>query len=105
PLVDMYEWVWTPFKDYLKDLTPEEIDWHPLPQANSINLIIRHLRMEAEWQLESLERGESMPADVTPELQQYIDSIPFDFEQNLRALDTSCTRFIAVLRYMNLEQL
>ena len=63
PLVEMYEWVWTRFKQDLKDLTPEEIDWRPLPQANNINLIIRHLRLEAEWQLAGLERGEAIPAD------------------------------------------
>jgi hypothetical protein len=51
PLVEMYEWVWTRFKQDLKDLTPEEIDWRPLPQANNINLIIRHLRVETDWQL------------------------------------------------------
>ena len=105
PLVEMYEWVWTRFKQDLKDLMPEEIDWRPLPQANNINLIIRHLRLEAEWQLAGLERGEAIPGDVTPEEQQVIDSVPFDFEDNLQALDASCTRFISVLREMNLEQL
>ena len=105
PLVEMYEWIWTRFKDDLKDLTPDEIDWRPLPQANSINLIIRHLRMEADWQLAALERNEPMPAEATPEIQQYIDSIPFDFKENLKALDEYCTRFIAVLRDMNLAQL
>jgi len=105
PLVEMYEWVWRRFKEDLKDLTPDEIEWRPLPQGNNINLIIRHLRMETDWQLAGLERGEAIPADVTPEEQQVIDSVSFDFEQNLKALDASCSRFIAVLREMNLEQL
>jgi len=105
PLIEMYEWVWRRFKEDLKDLTPDEIEWRPLPQANNINLIIRHLRMETEWQLAGLERGEAIPADVTPEEQQVIDSVSFDFEENLKALDASCTRFIAVLREMNSEQL
>jgi len=105
PLVEMSEWVWIRFKEDLKDLTPEEIEWRPLPQANNINLIIRHLRIETDWQLAGLERGEPVPDDVTPKEQQVIDSVPFDFEENLKALDTSCTRFIAVLRDMNLDQL
>ena len=58
PLVEMYEWVWRRFKEDLKALTPDEIEWRPLPQANNINLIIRHLRMETDWQLAGLERGE-----------------------------------------------
>ena len=47
----MSEWIWNRFKDDLKDVTPEEIDWRPLPQANTINAIVRHLGVEARFHL------------------------------------------------------
>jgi hypothetical protein len=46
-VIEMNEWTWDHCKDALKDVSREEIDWRPLPQANSINLILRHLRIEA----------------------------------------------------------
>ena len=48
-VTDMNDFVWNGIKEDLKDLTPDEVQWRPLPQANNINLIVRHLRIEAEW--------------------------------------------------------
>ena len=53
-VVEMNEAVWARFVADLGDVTPEEADWRPLPQANSISAILRHLRIEAEWHPASL---------------------------------------------------
>ena len=60
-VAEMNESLWGRLKNALEDLSEEEIHWQPLPQANTINVIIRHLRIEAQWHLDSLERGEPMP--------------------------------------------
>jgi len=31
-IIEMNQWIWSRFKDDLKDATPEEIDWRPLPR-------------------------------------------------------------------------
>ena len=56
-MIDMDAWAWKHFKDGLKDTTPEGVNWRPLPQANTINAIVRHLRIEAQWHLASLAHG------------------------------------------------
>ena len=104
-VVEMNEAMWARFAADLSDVTPEEADWRPLPQANSINVILRHLRIEAEWHLASLELGAAMPADVSPELQQQIDSVPMDFVRNSKDLASLVTRFVAVLRQTTLPRL
>ena len=40
-VVEMNETIWDRLKGALEDLSEEEIQWRPLPQANSINVIIR----------------------------------------------------------------
>lgn len=100
-VIDMNEMVWNRLKEDLKDLPTEEVNWRPLPQANNINLIVRHLRIEAQWKLASLERGEPEPTETSETVQQFIASISFDYERNLKELDDLCTRFVAVLRGMD----
>jgi len=104
-VVEMNRAVWDRFVADLGDVAPEEADWRPLPQANSISTIVRHLRIEAEWHLASLERGEAMPGEVSPELQRKIDSVPVDFDQNSRELANLVSRFLAVLRGTPLSKL
>jgi hypothetical protein len=104
-VVEMNEAMWDRFVADLRDMTPEEADWRPLPQANSINVILRHLRIEAEWHLASLERGEAMPSGVSPELQQRIDAVPVDFVQNSKDLAGLYARFLAILRQASLPML
>ena len=72
---------WNQLKDALVDLSEDEINWRPLPQANNINVIVRHLRIEAQWHLDSLIRGDAMPSAVTATLQSEIDTIPLDFQR------------------------
>jgi hypothetical protein len=104
-VIEMNEWTWRRFKDDLNDVTPEEIDWRPLPEANTINAILKHLRVEAEWCLVSLERGEESPYQDTASVQQLTDSIPLDFERNLQELEELYSRFIEALRGKTLAAL
>jgi hypothetical protein len=104
-VIEMNEWTWKRFKADLQDLTPEEIDWRPLTQANTINAIMKHLRAEAEWYLESLGHGEQSLYQDTASVQQLTDSIPLDFEQNLKELEELYTRFVAALRRRRLSAL
>jgi hypothetical protein len=104
-VVEMNEAIWARFAADISDVTPEEAEWRPLPQANSINVILRHLRIEAEWHLASLERGAAMPGDVSPELQHQIDSVPMEFGQNLKELASLFERYLAVLRQTPLPRL
>ena len=104
-VIEMNEWTWKRFKDDLKDVTPEESNWRPLPQANTINAILKHLRVEAQWSLLSLEYGEQSPYQDTASVQQLTESIPLDFEQNLNKLEELYTRFIAALRRATLAAL
>ena len=60
-IVEMTESTWQRFRKDLEDITGEEAQWRPLPEANSIALIVRHLAIEARWHRASLERGDPMP--------------------------------------------
>jgi len=104
-VIEMNEWTWKRFTDDLQDVTPEEIDWRPLPQANTINTIIKHLRVEAEWYVASLEHSEQNPYQDTARVQQLTDSIPLDFERNLKELEALYRQFIAALRRTTLAAL
>ena len=104
-VIEMNEWTWKRFKDDLKDVTPEEVDWRPLPQANTINAILKHLRVEAEWYVASLEHGEHTPYQDSASVQRLTDSIPLDFERNLTEPEELYTRFIAALRRTTLATL
>jgi DinB superfamily len=104
-IIEMNEWTWKRFKDDLQDVTPEELDWRPLPQANTINAILKHLRVEAEWYVASLEHGERSPYQDTASVQELTESIPLDFAQNLQELEGLYSRFIAALRGRTLAAL
>jgi Protein of unknown function (DUF664) len=104
-VIEMNEWTWKRFKADLQDMTPEEIDWRLLPQANTINAILKHLRVEAEWYLASLEQDEQSPYQDTASVQQLTDAIPLDFERNLQELEELYARFIEALRRTTLAAL
>ena len=97
-VIEMNEWIWKHFKADLGDMDPEEIDWRPLPQANTINAILQHLRVEAEWYLESLDHGAQSLYQDMASVQQLTESIPLDFERNLKELEELYSRFIVTLR-------
>ena len=97
--IEMNESVWKRLTATLKDVTPQEAEWRPVPESNNINLIIRHLVVEAQWQLDAMRDGKPMPAEVSAEDQQLIDSLPLDdFDGNFQKLEKSCAGFIEALR-------
>ena len=97
-VIAMSEWHWNRFKGALKDVTPEEINWRPLPQANNINLILKHLCVEEQLYLASLEHGAQSPYQDTASLQQLTESVPLQFARNVKALEDLHSRFLAALR-------
>ena len=107
PLIEMNDLIFRrAFNRTFTELIPDEIDWRPLPEANNISVIVRHLRIEAEWHIDSLERGAPMPgAEVTPEAQHLIDSVGMDFNRNLKELEDLYIRFVAQLRTMTPDAL
>jgi hypothetical protein len=104
-VAEMNETIWARLKNSPDDLSEEEIHWRPLPQANSINVIIRHLRIEAQWHLDSLEPGEPMPTIVVAASQEAIAAVSADFEENLKVLEELYTRFVEILRTSTLVTL
>jgi uncharacterized protein DUF664 len=102
---DMNASMWAALKSALEDLSEQEVQWRPLPQANSISLIVRHLRIESEWHVDSLERGTAMPTIAVSPSQESIDAISEDFEENLQKLEQFCTRFLEILQSTTLENL
>ena len=102
---EMHESLWCHLQAALAELEDEELDWRPLPAANTINLIVRHLRIEAEWHLNSLERGDPLPTIATSAPQAEIDAVPLDFEENFKKLTEFYTRFLQALRSATLDAL
>ena len=101
-VVEMNEATWTRFERTLADVGPDEIDWRPLPQANTINLILRHLRIDAAWHVHQVEREDHI---LSPAVQPHPESLALDFDQNLKELGQLVGRFIDVLRRMSLPEL
>jgi hypothetical protein len=97
-VIAMSEGRWQRFKDALKDVTPEESHWRPLPQANNMNVILKHLCVEEQLYLASLEHGEQSPYQDTASLQRLVESVPLDFARNVEALEELHSRFLAMLR-------
>jgi len=103
--VEMSEANWNNFKNDVKGLTADEINWRPLPQGNSINVLIKHLRVVEELFLSRLEQGEQSPYKDGPSVQKLTDSISPDFDQNMKALEELHNRFTAALRPTTLAEL
>jgi uncharacterized damage-inducible protein DinB len=102
---ELNQWALRRLTDALADLGDDEIDWRPLPESNSINVIVRHLRIEAQWHLDSLQRGEALPSDVTPDRQKEIDAVPLDCRANLEQFARLYATFIEVLEATTLNGL
>jgi len=97
-VIEMNECTWNYFKKDLEDVTPEEVNWRPLPEANTINLILRHLRIDAPWHVRSVEQDDQGQPQDAATAQEPTHSVPLDFERNLKELDELCTRFFGRLR-------
>ncbi|MGH8064335.1 MAG: DinB family protein [Candidatus Entotheonellia bacterium] len=103
--IEMSEANWNNVKNDLKNLTPEEIDWRPLPQANNINVLVKHLRVVEELLFSRLEQGEQSPYRDGPSVQKLTDSVPQNFDRNMQQLEAFHHRFIAALRATTLAEL
>src|SRR5215472_14009527 len=104
-VAEMHQTLWDQFRSSFDDLTEDEIHWRVLPQANSINVIVRHLRIESEWHLRSMRNGEPLPTIAAPVSQEAIDAVPFDFAENLTTLQRLYTAFCDTLRTESLGTL
>ena len=104
-VLEMNQSMWGRLKRALEDLSEGEVEWRPLPQTNSINVIVRHLRIEAEWHLASLEHGEPMPTIAVSPSQDVIDAVAMDFEANFRKLEELYARFLELLAASTLVSL
>jgi hypothetical protein len=102
---EMNQEVWDRLTNALVDLGDGEIDWRPVPEANSINDIVRHLRIEAEWHSNSLRDGTPMPTIAVPVSREAVDAIPLNFRANLAALTGHQSRYLADLHASTLEEL
>jgi hypothetical protein len=96
-VAEMHQEIWDQFRGSFDDLTEDEIHWRVLPQANSINLIVRHLRIESEWHLRSIQSGEPMPTIAAPVCPEAIGAVPFDFAENLNTLQRLYAAFCDTL--------
>jgi uncharacterized damage-inducible protein DinB len=102
---EMSEANWNNFKNDVKGLTADEINWRPLPQGNNINVLVKHLRVVEELFVSRLEHGEQSPYTDGPGVQKLTDAVPQHFDQNLRELEDLHNRFIAALRSTTLAEL
>ena len=103
--IEMSETNWNNFKNDVQGLTAEETNWRPLPQGNSINILLKHLRVVEELFVSRLEQGEQSPYKDGPSVQKLTDSIAQHFDQNLQELENFHQRFIAALRATTLPEL
>src|SRR5262249_37719742 len=90
-VIEMNEHILSRFTHDLQDVTGEEADWRPLPQANSINVILRHLLIEAGEHLARIDPGAPPAAHLAA-------SMSLDFERNLKAVEELYTAFLHALR-------
>jgi uncharacterized damage-inducible protein DinB len=104
-VTEIHQALWDQFKGSLEHLSDDEIHWRPVRQANSINVIVRHLRIESEWHLASIQSGEPMPTIAAPVSQEAIDTITFDFAENLNTLQRLYIEFCDTLATQSLGNL
>ena len=104
-VVEMNQRAWNTLAYSLDGVTDEESRWRIHSGANTIEAIVRHLRIESEWHLDSLLRGDVMPFDVSPELQRQIDGVSLDFSANRDALVQAGAAFVKKLQAMTPSEL
>src|SRR5262245_44252836 len=104
-VAEMHQTLWDQFRGSFDDLTEDELHWRVLPQANSIHMIVRHLRIESEWHLRSLQSGEPLPTIAAPVSQEALDAVSYDFAENLNTLHRHYTAFCDTLRAQSLGAL
>jgi uncharacterized damage-inducible protein DinB len=103
--IEMSEANWNNFKNDVKGLTADELNWRALPHGNNINALVRHVRGVEELFLSRLVQGEQSPYKDAASVQRLTDAIPQGFEQNMNQLEDLHNRFISALRSMTLAEL
>jgi uncharacterized damage-inducible protein DinB len=103
--VDMSETTWNAFTSELKDLTPDEIVWRPVPQSNNIAVIVKHLRVVEEMFLAQLEKGAQSPYTDVPSVLKLTGSVPLNFEQNFKEFEELHARFVNAMSQTTLAEL
>ncbi len=96
-VVEMNTVSWARFQRDVADVSPDEVDWRPLPEANTINLIVRHLRIDAAWHVRSIERQAPDQGSKVASDDARTESIPLEFHDNLSHLGNLVARFRDVL--------
>ena len=96
--VGFMEMNWNNFKNDLKDVTDDELDWRPLPESNNIRALIRHLRTVEQLFLSRLEDGDNTPWKDGASIQKLTDSITHDFQQNLKEFEDLHNRFVSLVK-------
>jgi uncharacterized damage-inducible protein DinB len=103
--IEISEANWNNFKNDVKGLTSDELNWRPLPHGNNITVLVRHVRGVEELILSRLQQGEQSPYKDAASVQKFTDAIAHDFEQNMKDLEDLHNRFISVLRSTTLAEL
>lgn len=102
---DMNDRAWEVVDNSLQEITEDEAHWRPLPEANNISLIVRHLRIEAEWHVNALTRGDPMPTIAVAPSPEALDAVVDDFAVNKVMLQELCVRFLETLRTTTVQGL
>ncbi|MBI3329279.1 MAG: DinB family protein [Nitrospinae bacterium] len=95
--VGLMERNWSDIKNALKDVTDDELDWRPVPESNNIKSIVRHLRTVGQLYLSLLEDGDQTPWRDEEYVQKLTDSIAYDFQDNMKALEEFHNRFVSLM--------
>jgi uncharacterized damage-inducible protein DinB len=103
--IEISEANWNNFKNDVKGLTSDELNWRPLPHGNNITVLVRHVRGVEELILSRLQQGEQSPYKDAASVQKFTDAIAHDFEQNMKELEDLHNRFISALRSTTLAGL
>jgi DinB superfamily len=103
--VGLLERNWNDLKNDLQDMTDAELDWRPVPEANNIRSIVRHLRMVEQLYLSLLEDGDQTPWKNEDYVQKLTDSITYDFQQNMKLFEDFHNRFVSLMKGSTLADL
>jgi hypothetical protein len=103
--VGLLERNWNDLKNDLQDMTDAELDWRPVPEANNIRSIVRHLRMVEQLYLSLLEDGDQTPWKNEDYVQKLTDSITYDFQQYMKLFEDFHNRFVSLMKGSTLADL
>ena len=76
-VVEMAESIWEGFRRALEDITPAEVNWRPLPEGNSISLIVKDGNVELWGFVGSQDAKDAIrvAVEVTPGVHQVLNNL------------------------------